>query len=97
MNLCECGHRSHDTWGCLTPECGCDTPWDRVLVTAAERAERDRLLDRIEALADLLSRFDYLESPDDVPLVVDVPDDYELGIHYAATLLRALVAEERAR
>lgn len=60
-------------------------------------AERERVLAEVEALAERLSGYDCLEAPDDVPLSVDVPDDYETGIHSAARDLRALIAEERAR
>lgn len=63
-------------------------------IKAAARAEGARdIRTKIEALADRLSGFDCTENPDDVPLFVDVPDDYEAGIHDAARGLRALLAD----
>ena len=58
--------------------------------------ERDALLAKFEALADRLATYDCTDAPDDVPLFVDVPDDYEAGVHATAHDIRNLIKEARA-
>lgn len=53
----------------------------------------DDLRTRLAALADEWERFDCVALPEAVPAHVDVPDDFEAGIHDAAAGLRALLAE----
>lgn len=47
-------------------------------------------LEALRALADELAAFDCVE--DEVPRGIDVPDDYEAGLHDAARRLRTVLA-----
>ena len=91
-------HRRTSTASRSMPTCGSGitgapsvpAPW--LLVLAAARAdERAQWRFVIASQAEELARYDCTDNPDDVPTYVDVPDDYEAGIHGAARVLRALI------
>lgn len=66
-----------------------DSPHERVRVLIRALSDERDATERVRAAATELLRFDCVEDEDQIPRGIDVPDDYESGLHDAARRINA--------